>query len=90
MRNFKCGIIIEEVIRKYCITEYNFEPCNIKVDTFNLIALQNDPQSKQEIAINDEFLDSLCEYENLMITRVQRPLQLSKYYKDLQEKSKDV
>lgn len=33
-------VIIEEVIRKICINEYGFEPCLIKVDTFNVTAVE--------------------------------------------------
>jgi hypothetical protein len=78
------------VIRKLCTNEFGFEPCLIKIDSFNLAGLEVDVEGRREIPAGDLPLECLYKFEFLVVSRVRRVVELSRYYKELQERSKDV
>lgn len=82
--------IIEEVIRKLCMSEFGFEPCLIKIDSFNLVGLEVDAEGKREVPVSHLPLEELYKFEFLVVSRIRREVELSRYYQELQERSKEV
>lgn len=82
VRNFtvSASVIIEEVICKLCTSEFGFEPCMVKVESFNLVGIEVDAEGRREVAAGSVTLQGLYKFESLLVTRVKRVVELNKYY----------
>jgi hypothetical protein len=62
----------------------------VKVESFSLVGIEVDGEGRREVGVGSATLEGLYKFESLQVTRVKRVVELSKYYTELQERSKEL
>ncbi len=56
------SVIVEEVIRKFCMSEFGFEPCMVKAESFSLTGMEVDGEGRREVDAGNVTLEGLYRF----------------------------